>query len=101
LQLAWTFATGVVRGHEAAPLVVGSTMYLVSPFPNHLFAIDLNEPAGRLLWTYRPPLQRAAQGVACCDVVNRGAAYADGRVFFNTLDNQTVAVDAATGKELW
>jgi PQQ-dependent dehydrogenase (methanol/ethanol family) len=39
--------------------------------------------------------------VACCDVVNRGAAYADGRIFFNTLDNQTIAVDAKSGKELW
>ncbi|HEX6925423.1 MAG TPA: methanol/ethanol family PQQ-dependent dehydrogenase [Longimicrobiaceae bacterium] len=100
LRPAWTFSTGVLRGHEAAPIVVGSTMYLVTPFPNYLYAIDLNQ-AGRVLWRYRPPLQRAAQGVACCDVVNRGAAYFDTKVFFNTLDNQTVAVDATTGQEVW
>ncbi|MBV9773594.1 MAG: PQQ-dependent dehydrogenase, methanol/ethanol family, partial [Gemmatimonadetes bacterium] len=101
LRPAWTFSTGIRRGHEAAPLVVGSTMYIVSPFPNQLFALDLSRPGAPLKWTYAPPLQRAAQGVACCDVVNRGAAYFDGKVFYNTLDNQTVAVDAATGKEVW
>ena len=101
LELAWTFSTGVVRGHEAAPLVVGSTMYVVTPFPNILFALDLTNPDGPPKWKYAPPVLRAAQGVACCDVVNRGAAYADGRVFFNTLDNQTVAVDAESGRELW
>jgi PQQ-dependent dehydrogenase (methanol/ethanol family) len=100
LRAAWTFSTGIRRGHEAAPLVVGSTMYVVSPFPNQLFALDLARD-GALKWTYAPPLQRAAQGVACCDVVNRGAAYSDGRVFYNTLDNQTVAVDAESGREVW
>ena len=100
LRPAWTFSTGVRRGHEAAPLVVGSTLYLVSPFPNQLFALDLARD-GALKWTYTPPMQRAAAGVACCDVVNRGAAYHDGRVFFNTLDNQTVAVDAESGREVW
>ncbi|MGZ8413197.1 MAG: methanol/ethanol family PQQ-dependent dehydrogenase [Gemmatirosa sp.] len=101
LQLAWTFSTGVLRGHEAAPLVVGSTMYVVTPFPNHLYAIDLAQPGGALKWRYDPKPARAAPGVACCDVVNRGAAYADGKIFFNTLDVQTVAVDAETGRELW
>jgi PQQ-dependent dehydrogenase (methanol/ethanol family) len=101
LQPAWTFSTGVARGHEAAPLVVGGTMYLVSPFPNHVFALDLTRPGAPLKWKYTPPQLRAAQGVACCDVVNRGAAYADGKIFFNTLDVQTVALDTATGREVW
>jgi PQQ-dependent dehydrogenase (methanol/ethanol family) len=100
LQVAWTFSTGVLRGHEAAPLVVGDTLYLVTPYPNYLYALDLKQ-AGALKWVYKPRPARASQGVACCDVVNRGAAYADGRIFFNTLDNHTVAVDAKTGKELW
>ena len=48
------------------------------------------------------PSQRpAAQGVACCDHVNRGATYANGRIFYNTLDGHTVAVDAQTGRESW
>jgi PQQ-dependent dehydrogenase (methanol/ethanol family) len=101
LSVAFTFSTGIARGHEAAPLVVGSTMYLVTPFPNYLYALDLARPGAPLKWTYKPKPVAAAQGVACCDVVNRGAAYADGRIFFNTLDGQTVAVDAETGKEVW
>jgi alcohol dehydrogenase (cytochrome c) len=100
LQVAWTFSTGVLRGHEGAPLVVGDTMYLVTPYPNFLYALDLKH-AGALKWTYKPKTARAAQGVACCDVVNRGAAYADGKIYFNTLDNHTIAVDAKTGKEAW
>ena len=101
LRLAWTFSTGVLRGHEAAPLVVGSTMYVVTPFPNYLYAIDLAQPGGAMKWRYDPQQQRAAPGVACCDVVNRGAAYADGKIFYNTLDAHTVAVDAETGREVW
>ncbi|GBG12837.1 methanol dehydrogenase [Novimethylophilus kurashikiensis] len=100
LQLAWTFSTGLATGHEAAPLVVGDTMYVVTPYPNYLYALDLKS-GGRLKWTYKPEPARAAQGVACCDVVNRGAAYADGKIVFNALDNHTVAVDAETGKEIW
>jgi PQQ-dependent dehydrogenase (methanol/ethanol family) len=101
LRLAWTLSTGVLRGHEAAPIVVGSTMYVVTPHPNILYAIDLTSGDGSLRWKYQPRQSRAAPGVACCDVVNRGAAYADGRVFLNTLDAHTVAVDAETGRELW
>lgn len=100
LQPAFTFSTGVLRGHEAVPIVAGNTMYIVTPHPNFLYALDLSR-GGALKWKYEPGTSRAARGVACCDVVNRGAAYADGRVFFNTLDVHTVAVDGETGKELW
>jgi lanthanide-dependent methanol dehydrogenase len=101
LQLKWSFSTGVLQGHEAAPLVVGSTMYVVTPYPNILYALDLAQGGGHIKWRYAPRPARAAQGVACCDVVNRGAAYSDGKVIFNTLDNHTVAVDAETGDEVW
>ena len=100
LQVAWTFSTGVNRGQEAAPIVVGDTMYVVTPFPNILYALDLTKN-GAAKWKYEPNPESAAQGVACCDVVNRGAAFSDGKVFINTLDGQTCAVDAATGKEIW
>lgn len=99
LRVAWTFSTGLVRGHEAAPLAIGDSLYVVTPYPNILYALDSS--TGDLRWKYEPQPDRAAQGVACCDVVNRGAAYLDGRIFFNTLDNHTVAVDAKTGKEIW
>jgi PQQ-dependent dehydrogenase (methanol/ethanol family) len=101
LKLAFDFSTGVQKGHEAAPLVVNGTMFVVTPYPNHLFALDLAKPGATLKWQFDPRPSASAQGVACCDVVNRGAAYADGRVFINTLDAHTIAVDAATGKELW
>jgi lanthanide-dependent methanol dehydrogenase len=101
LHVAWTFSTGVLRGQEAAPLVIGSTMYVVTPFPNILYALDLSQPGAPVKWKYEPKPVAAAQGVACCDVVNRGAVYAGGKIFYNTLDAQTVAVDAATGKETW
>jgi PQQ-dependent dehydrogenase (methanol/ethanol family) len=101
LRPVWTFSTGNVRGHEAAPLVVGGTMYVVTPFPNQLYALDLTKPGAPAKWVYEPPVEAAAQGVACCDVVNRGAAFFDDKIFYNTLDNQTVAVDAETGQEVW
>jgi alcohol dehydrogenase (cytochrome c) len=101
LRLAWTFETGVLKGQEAAPLVVNNTMYVVTPFPNYLYALDLTKPGAPMKWVYKPRPLAAAQGVACCDVVNRGASYADGKIVYNTLDNQTVAVDAVTGGEVW
>jgi PQQ-dependent dehydrogenase (methanol/ethanol family) len=100
LKVAWTFSTGVNRGQEAAPIVVGSTMYVVTPYPNILYALDLTKP-GSAKWKYEPEPVSAAQGVACCDHVNRGAVYSNGKIFYNTLDAQTVAVDAETGKQLW
>jgi PQQ-dependent dehydrogenase (methanol/ethanol family) len=100
LKVAWTFSTGVDRGQEAAPLIVGDTMYVVTPYPNYLYALDLKN-AGAQKWKYDPKPESAAQGVACCDYVNRGAAYANGKVFITTLDGNTCAVDAVTGQEIW
>jgi PQQ-dependent dehydrogenase (methanol/ethanol family) len=101
LQVAFTFSTGVNKGQEAAPLVIGNTMYIVTPFPNFVYALDLSKPGAPMKWKYEPNPEPAAQGVACCDVVNRGAAFADGRIFFNTLDGHTIALDANTGKPIW
>jgi PQQ-dependent dehydrogenase (methanol/ethanol family) len=101
LKLAFSFSTGVTRGHEAAPLVVGATMYIVTPYPNYLYALDLTRPGAPVKWKFEPKPSPSSQGVACCDVVNRGAVYDAGRVFFNTLDGQTVAVEAETGREIW
>src|SRR5215211_7746851 len=101
LRAAWTFSTGVPRGHEGAPLVVGNTMYLVTPYPNVAYALDLTTPGYPLRWKFRPENAQIATGIACCDVVNRGAAFADGKIVYNLLDGHTVAVDAGTGEELW
>ena len=101
LGVAFTFSTGIPRGHEAAPLVVGNTMYIITPFPNRLFALDLSKPGAPLKWAYDPKPKSESQGVACCDVVNRGGAYADGKIIYATLDDYVVAVNTADGTEAW
>ena len=101
LRPVWTFSTGVLAGHEGQPLVVGETMYVVTPWPNVLYAFDLRKEGHPLRWKYRPDVSSNALGVACCDAVNRGAFYADGRIVYNLLDGHTVAVDARSGRELW
>ena len=101
LRVAWTFSTGVVSGHEAAPLVVGSTMYLVTPFPNFVYALDLTKPGAPIKWSFDPKPVSAAKGVACCDTVNRGLAFWKGLVILNTLDVRTIALDANTGELKW
>ncbi len=101
LHPVWTFSTGVLGGHEGQPLVVGDTMYVVTPWPNVLYAFDLTREGYPLKWKYRPEVSANALGVACCDSVNRGAFYADGKLVYNLLDGHTVAVDASTGRELW
>jgi PQQ-dependent dehydrogenase (methanol/ethanol family) len=101
LKVYTTLSTGIPRGHEGGPLVVNGTMYVVTPFPNNLMAIDLTKPGGSLKWLYQPHTDPHSIGIACCDVVNRGASYADGKIIYNLLDGETVAVDAQSGKEIW
>jgi PQQ-dependent dehydrogenase (methanol/ethanol family) len=101
LHAITTLSTGVEHGHEGSPLVVANTMYIVTPFPNNLIAVDLTKPGGATKWIYQPHPDPRAQGIACCDLVNRGASYANGKIIFNTLDAHTIAVDADTGKEVW
>jgi PQQ-dependent dehydrogenase (methanol/ethanol family) len=101
LALSFTFSTATTHGYEAPPLVVGGTMYLVTPFPNDLYALDLTKPGAPTKWVFKPKPAAASQGVACCDTVNRGAVYDNGRIFFNTLDGQAIAVDAGSGQEVW
>src|SRR3984885_11491916 len=101
LHPVWSFSTGVLGGHEGQPLVVGDTMYVVTPWPNVLYAFDLSREGYPLKWKYRPAVSPNAIGESCCDTVNRGAFYAGGKLIYNLLDGQTVAVDARSGRELW
>jgi lanthanide-dependent methanol dehydrogenase len=101
LRIAWTFSDGELYGHEGAPLVVGDTMYLVTPFPNIAYALDLTKPGAPIKWVFQPNPDPRAIGEACCDKVLRGWAYADGKLIYNLLDDHTVAVDVKTGKEVW
>src|ERR1035441_10300521 len=100
LQVAWTFSTGVLRGHEGGPLVVGDTMYISTPFPNTVFALDLNQ-AGKIIWKYEPHQDPNVIPVMCCDTVNRGVAYGEGMIFLHQADTELVALDAKTGKVEW
>jgi lanthanide-dependent methanol dehydrogenase len=101
LHTAFTFSTAVNRGHESAPIVVNNTMYIVTPYPNIVYALDLTKPGAPTKWTFKPKPAAAAQGVACCDVVNRGLVYDNGKLFFNTLDAHTIAIDANSGQPVW
>ena len=100
LKLAFSFSLNVNKGQEAAPIVADGVMYIVTAFPNIVYALDLAR-GGALKWSYQPKPAPAAQGVACCDVVNRGGSVDHGKYVFNTLDGQTIAVDIKTGKPVW
>jgi PQQ-dependent dehydrogenase (methanol/ethanol family) len=100
LQAAWTFSTGVLRGHEGGPLIIGDVMYVHGPFPNPVFALDLNND-GKILWKYEPRQDPNVIPVMCCDTVNRGLSYADGKLFLNQADATLVALDAKTGNVVW
>jgi len=100
LQVAWTFSTGVLRGHEGGPLVIGDIMYVHGPFPNPVFALDLNND-GKILWKYEPKQDPNVIPVMCCDTVNRGLSYADGKIFLHQADTTIVALDAKTGMVVW
>src|SRR6266700_2920180 len=100
LRVAWTMSTGALRGHEGQPLVVGKMMYFESAFPNYVYAVDLDN-IGRIVWKFTPQQDKLAPSVACCDLVNRGVAYANGKILMTALDAKVYALDAKTGKVLW
>ena len=100
LQVAWTFSTGVLRGHEGGPLIIGDRMYVHTPFPNIVYALDLNND-GKILWKYEPKQDPNVIPMMCCDTVNQGVAYGDGKIFLYQADTTLVALDAKTGKVEW
>lgn len=100
LKVAWQFSTGVLRGHEGGPLILGDMMYLHTPFPNKVFALDLSDEQ-RIVWEYSPKQDPNTIPVMCCDTVNRGLSYGDGKIFLYQADATLVALDAKTGKKAW
>jgi len=100
LQVAWTFSTGVLRGHEGSPLVIGDMMYVHTPFPNIVYALNLAED-GKIMWKYEPKQDPNVIPVMCCDTVYRGTAYADDTIFLHQADTTLVALDAKTGEVKW
>jgi len=106
LKASWTFSTGVLNGHEGAPLVVDGKMFVHTSFPNITFALDLDDPT-RILWQDHPKQNPAARSVACCDLVNRGLAYWPGDektpplILKTLLDGHIEALNAKTGELVW
>ncbi len=100
LKAAWQFATGVNRGHEGAPLVIGNMMYVHTAFPNNVYALDLNNNQ-KIVWQYFPKQDPSVQAVLCCDNVNRGLGFGDGKIFLQQNDGMLVALDAKTGVKIW
>lgn len=100
LKMAWSFATGVNRGHEGSPIVVGNVLYVHTAFPNNVYALDLDNDQ-KILWTYFPKQDPSVQAVLCCDNVSRGMGYGDGKIFLQQNDGVLVALDAKTGAKVW
>ncbi|WP_411957288.1 methanol/ethanol family PQQ-dependent dehydrogenase [Paracoccus homiensis] len=100
LRVSWSFSTGVLRGHEGSPLVIDNVMYVHTPFPNKVFALDLAND-GKIMWRYEPQQNPDVIAVMCCDTVSRGVAYADGMILLHQADTTLVALDAKTGEEKW
>ncbi|MGD2133144.1 MAG: PQQ-dependent dehydrogenase, methanol/ethanol family [Maricaulaceae bacterium] len=98
LSLSWFFELGTTRGVEATPIVVDGVMYATSAWS---IVYALNPLTGELLWEYDPEVPRDWGVYACCDVVNRGVAVWEGKVFVGTIDGRLIGLDAATGDELW
>ncbi|MGH8751253.1 MAG: PQQ-dependent dehydrogenase, methanol/ethanol family, partial [Burkholderiales bacterium] len=99
MKVAWTFSTGVLRGHEGGPLVIGDTLFIHSAFPNKVFSINLADQT--INWKYEPKQDPSVIPVMCCDTVNRGLAYAEGKIFLQQADTTLVALDAKSGKVVW
>lgn len=100
LKVAWTFSTGVLRGHEGGPLIIGNIMYVHTPFPNKVYALNLDDN-GSIIWSYEPKQNPDTIPVMCCDTVNRGVAYGHGNIYLYQADATLVALDALTGKVKW
>ena len=114
LQMIWLQGTNALRGHEGQPLVIkdvgGKTMlFMVSGCPsmancNVVQGLDLTDPDNpKQVWNYVKKTDRDESAVprACCDTVNRGGSYADGKFVFGTLDGFVIALDGQTGQEVW
>ncbi|MGH8315873.1 MAG: PQQ-binding-like beta-propeller repeat protein, partial [Steroidobacterales bacterium] len=98
LGLVWSYNLESTRGVEATPLVINGVMYVTASW-SVVHAIDAR--TGKRLWTFDPKVDRAAGYKGCCDVVNRGVAFHQGKVFVGAFDGRLIALDASTGNKVW
>ncbi|APG63805.1 alcohol dehydrogenase [Sphingorhabdus lutea] len=98
LGIAWFADLPDARGQEATPVIVNGRLYVTTAW-SKLFAYDAK--TGKELWNFDPKVPKETGAKACCDVVNRGVAYFNGKLYLGTLDGRLIAIDAATGVQLW
>ena len=98
LGLAWFADITTSRGQEATPIVVDGALYISTSWSN-VWAFNVR--TGELLWEFDPEVDRAYGRKACCDVVNRGVAVWEGKVFIGALDGRLIALDSKTGEQVW
>lgn len=102
LRPIWSFATGSLRNHGGNPLVVGQTLYVHTPYPNVVFALDLARPGAPIIWKYAPTPPKDAMPTSCCDGTSWGLAYhPGGKLYVPLLQGDLAAIDAKTGHEIW
>jgi lanthanide-dependent methanol dehydrogenase len=99
LRISTEIPTHAGHGHEGGPLVVGETLYLHTPYPNRVVAIDLADMSER--WHYEPQQDASVVGILCCDTVSRGLAYGNGKILLQQTDTTLVVLDAQTGAVQW
>jgi PQQ-dependent dehydrogenase (methanol/ethanol family) len=98
LGVAWTYDLATSRGVESTPIVIDGVMYVTSAW-SIVYALDAK--TGEELWVHDPDVDRAVGVNACCDVVNRGVAVYEGKVFVGVIDGRVQALDAKTGEVIW
>ncbi len=98
LGLAWSYDLDTNRGQEATPLIIDGVMYTTTAWSK---VVALDAATGRKLWSFDPKVPGPRGFSACCDVVNRGLAAYQGKVYLGTLDGRLIALDAATGRQAW
>ncbi len=98
LGLAWSYELDTNRGQESTPLVIDGTLYTTTAWSK---VVALDAATGKVKWTYDPQVPKDRGHAACCDVVNRGVAAYDGKLFLGALDGRLIALNAATGKPVW
>jgi PQQ-dependent dehydrogenase (methanol/ethanol family) len=104
LKPVWSFSTGLLRAHEGNPLVVDGVMFVHTPFPNAVFALDLTKPGAPILWRYAVPasIARLTPAAGCCDVGSKGIGYhPSGKLYVPVFSGDLAALDARTGREIW
>jgi PQQ-dependent dehydrogenase (methanol/ethanol family) len=98
LGLSWYADIDTERGQESTPIVIDGVMYLTTAW-SMVKAYDIR--SGEKLWEYDPGVAKAKGAEACCDVVNRGVAAWNGKIYLGALDGRLIALDGKSGKEVW